>query len=195
VRLVDYKSALRPDLPDRYERQLQLYAFLWHDEFGEWPVEGAVVYPLVPFVHPVAVDPDTCRDVALDSALQVDRLSASEEASQLATPGDVCKVCEFRPWCRPFWESQSGVGVERAGIGLEGRVRQIRKQDTHWLVELDWRGDTVQLTAEHARFPHLLEATVGTLLRILDVRLHGQRHRPRAQTNDYTEIFLVQEGT
>lgn len=193
IRLIDYKSALRPDLPERYERQLQLYAYLWHDETGEWPVEAAVVYPLVPFVHPVRVDSETCREVALDAAMQIDRLHAASDTQQLGTPGDVCKVCEFRPWCRPFWDWQAEAGVERAGIGLEGKIAQIRRQDTHWFIELMWRDNPALLAAEGTRFPQLERASVGTTLRVLDVRLHGLRHRPRVQTTDYTEIFIVDQ--
>jgi len=192
TRLVDYKSALRPDLPERYERQLQLYAFLWHDQRGEWPVEAAVVYPLVPFVHPVSIDVNTCREVARDSALQIDRLHATQDFVDLATPGDVCKVCEFRPWCRPFWDWQANASVERAAIGIEGTISDIRRQDTHWVMKINWRDGGVLLSAEHARFPHLERAKPGTRLRVLDVRLHGLRHLPRAQTTDYTEIFLVE---
>lgn len=62
-RLIDYKSALRADLPERYERQLQLYALLWHETFGEWPAEAYIVYPFTGATHKVAVDPAICLQV------------------------------------------------------------------------------------------------------------------------------------
>src|SRR3990172_11053134 len=40
VWLYDYKSALREDFPGRYERQLQLYSYLWNQTHGEWPIEA-----------------------------------------------------------------------------------------------------------------------------------------------------------
>src|SRR5207245_5848574 len=107
ARIIDYKSALRFDLPERYERQVQLYALMWHDTRGEWAAEAQVVYPLVPFVHNVVIDEATCRKVALESAELVDALHVSPAMESLASPGDVCQVCEFRPWCKPFWGWQA----------------------------------------------------------------------------------------
>jgi hypothetical protein len=124
--------------------------------------------------------------------MQVDRLHAASDTQELGTPGDVCKACEFRPWCRPFWDWQAQAGVERAGMGLEGTISEIRRQDTHWVVELMWRDNAALLTAEGTRFPQLEHAHVGSTLRVLDVRLHGLRHRPRVQTTEYTEIFVVE---
>ena len=53
VILYAYKSALRDDLPERYERQLQLYAAMWHSTRGSWPIQAFVLYPLTGATHEV----------------------------------------------------------------------------------------------------------------------------------------------
>lgn len=198
TRLVDYKSAVRDDLPERYERQLQLYAYMWHEARGAWPVEATVVYPLTGATYPVAVDPETCQRVADDAGDIVQRVQTERGASDLATPSDVCAACEFRPWCRPFWRWQSGeaaytAALERAGVGFEGRVTAIEVVDQHWKVLIQWRDATVRLVAPLERFPHLQRAQVGSRLRVMDVRLHGLRRQPQATVSELSEIFIVQE--
>ncbi len=71
-RILDYKSALRDDLPARYERQVQLYALMWQETRGEWPVEGQVVYPMKGTQHFVSVEPPVCRQVAEESVAEIE---------------------------------------------------------------------------------------------------------------------------
>jgi hypothetical protein len=196
VRLVDYKSALRPDLPERYERQLQLYATMWHDTAGEWPAEGLVVYPLTAVQHRVSVEPAMCEQVATESAQLVGRVLSARATEALATPGDVCKVCEFRPWCRPFWDWQAreehpSVALQQAAVGFEGQVIERQQLDRHWRLRVAWRDATVTLLAEAERFPQLERAEVGTLIRALEWRLQGLRHQPQATATATSEIFLM----
>jgi CRISPR/Cas system-associated exonuclease Cas4 (RecB family) len=200
VRLVDYKSALRPDLPERYERQLQLYAAMWHDAADEWPVDGLVVYPLTATQHRVAVDPVVCEQVVQDAARGIARVLSARATEALATPGDVCKVCEFRPWCRAFWESQArdthpSSALQQAAMGFEGEVIERQQVDRHWRLRVAWREAIVTLLAEVERFPHLQQAAAGTRIRALDWRLHGLRHQPQATVTPLAEIFLVASST
>lgn len=195
TRLIDFKTALRDDLPERYERQLQLYALMWHDTRGEWPVEAEVVYPLAGSRYPVAIPSARCERVAQESAGVVGRLR-NAEARHLATPGNVCKVCEFRPWCAPFWQWQAAeqshaVALERATMGFEGAIRSIDVLNHHWKLQVQWRGCSVLLVAPLERLPQLHQATTGMQVRLLDMPLRGQRYQPRATVTDVSEVFLI----
>lgn len=86
TRLIDLKSALRSDLPERYERQLQLYAALWHDTRGEWPAEAVVIYPFTGARFPVSVDPAVCRRVVAEARELVRQFESPRAAEALATP-------------------------------------------------------------------------------------------------------------
>jgi PD-(D/E)XK nuclease superfamily protein len=196
TRLLDFKSALRDDLPERYERQLQLYAYLWWDTRGEWPIDAEVIYPFTATSHTVSVTPETCRKVEADARSLMESVRQSQRIEDLATPGDVCKVCQFRPWCRPFWNwqaSESGHqrALERAALGLEGRIERLELIGLHWKLVVRWRDVDVRIVAPMERFPQLKRANAGTHVRVLDCRLHGQRYQPHAIITEMTEIFLV----
>ncbi len=197
IRLVDYKSAVRADLPARYERQLQLYAWLWHDVHGAWPAEATVVYPFLGERRAVPVDPPTCERVVDEAAEVLAGLYLEPSFDRLATPGDVCKVCEFRPWCRPFWrwqgqERERATAWNRAELGLEGTIERVRRTAGWQQLWLRWRDVVVQLNAPLDRFPQLAHAGHGRRLRLLEARLTGSRQHPQATTTDYTEVFLMQ---
>jgi len=197
VRLIDYKSALRADLPERYERQLQLYALLWHETFGEWPAEALVVYPFTGATHKVAVNPGICLQVGYEARQIVQKLQEGLSAEHLASPGTVCTVCEFRPWCRPFWRWQAdhashSRALEDAVHGFEGTILVLELKDYHWKVTVRWREAEVRIVAPQERFPQLKNARIGMRLRALDMRLHGQRYRPQAIVSENSEIFLVE---
>lgn len=197
VRLIDYKSALRADLPERYERQLQLYALLWHETFGEWPTEALVVYPFTGATHKVAVDPAICQQVGSEARQVAQKLQEGLSAEGLASPGTVCRVCEFRPWCRPFWRWQAdhashSQALEDAAYGFEGTILGLELKEYHWKVTVGWRDAEVRIVAPQERFPQLKNARIGMRVRALDMRLHGQRYRPQATVSESSEIFLVE---
>lgn len=196
IRLIDYKSAMREDLPERYERQLQLYSFMWHDSFGEWPIDAQVYYPLRGTFFTVDISPSVCQNVASDSAALIDRLLGSDQLISLATPGDVCKVCEFRPWCKPFWNSQVKEkkhmrALEMAALGFEGTIDSIKLEKHYWRLTVTWRNAIIKLIAPQERFPHLAVAQSGQMIRVLDAPLRGQLYEPSAHVSEYTEIFLL----
>lgn len=197
TRLVDYKSSVRDDLPGRYQRQLQLYSLMWHDTRGEWPVEGEVVYPLTSSAHRISVDPNSSQAVADEYRALISWLRQEPSVDNLAIPGDTCKVCEFRPWCRPFWRWQAAernhaAALERAFLGFEGSISSIEVMDHYWKLMIYWRNIQVRVVAPVERFPQLKEASVDTRVRCLEMRLHGQRFQPQATVTEYSEIFLVQ---
>lgn len=196
--LLDYKSALRDDLPGRYERQVQLYASMWGDTRGEYPVAATVIYPLAGKSHPVSVTPEACEEVVSEYR---GLLSSVRErpAYHLATPGDTCKICEFRPWCKPFWHWQAReksipVALERAYLGFEGVVEQIDQVEHHWRLAVRWRDASVRIIAPVERFPQLKNVGTGSRLRILETPLRGLRHRPTANVTEYSEIFVLEQG-
>lgn len=197
IRLLDYKSALRDGLPTRYERQLQLYALLWYETFGEWPEEAWVTYPLIGAMHKIAIDPETCRLVGNEARTLIRRLQESSSAEELATPGESCTVCEFRLWCQPFWAWQAkhphlSTALQMATLGFEGKIRTIVLKDYYWVVTVEWREAEVRIAAPQERFPQLKYASPGMHIRVLDMRLQGQRYRPHAIVDEHSEIFLVE---
>jgi len=197
IRLLDYKSALRDDVPERYERQLQMYALLWYETFGEWPVEALVAYPFTGVAHKVAIDPATCQQVGQEARLIAKKLQQGLSAEQLATPGTVCTVCEFRPWCKPFWRWQTNhsthsQALENAVYGFEGTILTLEQKGDHWKVIVKWRDAEIRIVAPQERFPQLKGAVPGMHIRALDMRLQGQRYRPQAIVTENSEIFLVE---
>jgi CRISPR/Cas system-associated exonuclease Cas4 (RecB family) len=197
IRLLDYKSALRDDLPERYERQLQIYALLWYETFGAWPTEALVIYPFTGTAHKVAIDPAICQQVGQEARLIAEKQQEDVHAEQLASPGTVCTVCEFRPWCKPFWRWQAShaahsQALERAVHGFEGTIMALELKDHHWKVVVKWRETEIRIIAPQERFPHLEKACPGMRIRALDMRLYGQRYRPQAIVNENSEIFLIE---
>ena len=197
IRLLDYKTGLRDHLLAQYERQLQLYALLWYETFGEWPAEAAVVYPLTGTMHRVSVDPVLCQRVANEARLLIKQLQEDIPAEQLATPGEVCTACEFRPWCKPFWTWQAkhpnlSTALQYAVLGFEGEIITLELKDYYWKLLVKWRDAQVRIVAPQERFPQLKKAYPGMRIRALDMRLHGQRYHPQAIVTESSEIFLVE---
>ena len=197
LRLLDYKSALRDELPARYERQLQLYALLWYETFGEWPQEAWVTYPLTGAMYRVAIDPEICRAVGNEARVLIKLVQECASVEQLATPGETCALCEFRPWCQPFWAWQANhphlsIALQMAVLGFEGKIRTIELKEYYWVVTVEWREAEVRIVAPQERFPQLKKASPGMHIRVLDMRLQGQRYRPHAIVAEHSEIFLVE---
>jgi hypothetical protein len=200
ARLIDYKSALRDDLPERYERQLQLYAALWHDTWGAWPADAQVIYPLTGTTYTIDVEVRICEGIAAEAANLVRTLLAVRRPAALARPGDVCVVCEFRPWCHPFWraqaaESSHAAALVRATVGFEGVVEAIELRGDAWRLQVRWRGCTVRFVLPKERFEHLAQVRPGMQLRILDTPLRGLRQQPTATITPRTEVFIVEGDT
>jgi CRISPR/Cas system-associated exonuclease Cas4 (RecB family) len=196
IHLVDYKSAFRDDLPEHYTRQLQLYAFMWFETRGEWPIEAFVFYPMRGSFHNVSVEESICRQVAAESIGLIEKVTKKVRPTELASPGDVCKICEFRAWCHPFWALQRSEekqlrACDKANIGFEGRVQTIKLENHYWYLNIDWHNALVKLIAPQERFLHLVNVRPGQHLRILDTTLKGQLFQPTAHVTDQSEIFIV----
>jgi RecB family exonuclease len=195
--LVDYKSGTRAEVPERYERQLQLYAYMWHDTRDEWPVSARVVYPGKGSAYSVSVDPDDCTRVADESRSVIASLLASDVV--MALPGEICRICEYRPWCVPFWDwTSSGRAtdaLERGELGMEAVVLTAAFSPEVARVHADWHGTPISVDLPVDRFPHALSLAAGQRIRLLDVRVRGLRHRPSVFPTNLTELFLVDEAS
>jgi RecB family exonuclease len=194
--LYDFKSALRDDMPEQYERQLQLYAWLWHEKTGRWPQEAYVVYPITGTSHEVTIHKYICKKLVAEYRELINQVMEIGPGDYIANPGDSCRFCEFRPWCRSFWnwqseESKHMTALERAYWGFEGTIKEMLQIESHWKVILQWRNCRVNIIAPLERFPHLERAEKGIHIRALEMKLHGQMMAPRARVTERSELFLV----
>lgn len=197
LHLTDYKSAGRDELPDRYRRQLQLYAYLWHETRDEWPTSGRVVYSAVGKAHPVDVEPEACLAVA-DEARHLLEAIEDVNTDPVAQPGEVCGVCEYRPWCAPFWQFVGAGGLverlDRGGFGIEGTVTAVDDDAGDIRLSMDWAGTPLTFLLQGNRFAHARNLRRGDSVRLLDVRLRGLRSRPTLFVTAFTELFVVDGG-
>lgn len=196
IRIIDYKSAFRDDVPERYERQIQLYAQLWFDTTGTWPDEGMIFYPLIGSFHFVEISRDVCKRVFEESKEIVSVMEENKSKYQIAQPGDVCKVCEYRPWCKPFWNWIEGERVivnakANAIMGFEGLINNIVLNIHYWHLEIKWKSVIIRCVIPQERFPHLQQAVNGQKLRITDAQLVGSIGQPTIKIYDTSEIFLM----
>lgn len=194
--IYDFKSALRDDLPGRYQRQIQLYSLMWRDTRNEWPTAGYVVYPLTGKSYQVAIDPDLCQSITDESAELVDRMQKEPVFSRLALPGDTCTVCEYRPWCNPFWAWQADEkshlrAIERSSLGFSGLITRLDLNNHRWHINLSWRNATVRLSAPEERLPYLHKAQVGQTALVLDTKMQGAPYTPLAVFTEYSELFIL----
>lgn len=181
VVLIDYKAALREELPERYENQLRFYAWLWHEACNEWPAKGVIVYPLTGKTYEVALGPAECEALMREYRGLVDR-AGRYPAEELARPGEVCKVCEYRPWCEPFWalRRKSPPAGPEFELGAEGTVL------SEAAVQLA-NGAVIRLPPAVGR-----GLPPGERVRLLGFRLRGVGRERLAEPGAGAEIFIVE---
>lgn len=197
TRLIDFKSAYRPDLPAQYERQVQMYAFMWRDTFGSAPDEGAVYYPLSYRQHAVDVSDRALTALETESRELVSELERGGSGGYEATPGEACKFCAFKPWCGPFWvwaDARSPAErLDRMKLGVEGSVTSVLRAESTAQIVLDAsRSTTVSFVVSNGRFPHLLRVRAGDRLRVLDTDVGGLRASPNLRIRPQSEVFFVE---
>ncbi len=110
-------SEIKPE----FRQQLQLYAILYFETVGIWPIRLELV-PLVGDSAEVAFTPSECRallDEAEDAVRDIDttlakfseRPDAAEQ--QLARPSPkACKFCPYRPACSTYLSFDRKTGAE-----------------------------------------------------------------------------------
>lgn len=197
LQIADYKSATHVEgLPDRYQRQIQMYAAMWSDSRGEWPDSGHIRYPSIGISLDVPIRPSACTAVMVDSRNVVDWLASIENPADAATPGAACRYCEFRPWCEPFWKAQAlsakqTPSLEDARIGFEGQIEEVRETASASAIVLPWGPGRVQIAAQKNRFPVYGSLRVGDRIRGLDFNVQGVLQSPRALPTDFSELYIV----
>jgi len=196
MRLVDYKSALTPEVSEKYETQLLLYSYMWHDTFGEWPNEAYVVFPLLGISREIAVSAERCTAATDNARTLAEYVTRDCAPSALAQVGESCRICDFRPWCRPFWIAQSrdlrsDSVLQTAYWGFEAGIQGIQHTADKFVLELGWGERRPLLSCEDQRFAHLHLARPGWTVRALEWHLQGLRLAPRAAATSTSEIFLI----
>lgn len=205
VVLSDYKSGAilesehetHPgELKRAYSIQMKLYAALYKQKTGSWPVKLEVI-PLQG--EPLDVSLDATDAECLLSAAKAyirvanDRVSSVQtgtlEITQLAAAKpEHCRMCPFRPACRVYWLARrrnvDGIwpadvcGVLEASVRLRnGKIcLRIRETDSPTTSCMTIRGVTDSVD----RHPHLSNMPVGT-----HVAVYGLWRDYRS--SDYTE--------
>ena len=194
--IIDYKSALRPDVPGRYKRQIQMYAAMWADTRGDWPVMGSLRYPAIAQSFDVPIDRGSCLATMSEARHTMEQLQTTDDVSAAATPGDPCRVCEFRPWCQPFWMYQREVAARTAslgqvGLGFEGPITSLQRTDSLVSLSVRWLRAELRVVVKPERFPQLMSVEVGDVVRGLDFDVRGVLTAPRALATDYSELYAV----
>lgn len=105
--LVDYKSGIdreestgKPLIAD-YERQLQLYGYVLHDNFGMWP-ERAVVLPLDGEAIDVAVNPSACKSAADQAHTALATCNVPDYQAPPSPSPAACRFCQHLLACDAF---------------------------------------------------------------------------------------------
>ena len=106
-RLVDYKSGAAVDRETRairesYARQLQLYAVLVAENFGEVPVSAQLI-PLEGPTVDVDLDEKQCREVAQRALELLDSFNASVPFASAFPQPDNCHGCRYSTRCPELW--------------------------------------------------------------------------------------------
>jgi len=96
-----------------HRHQLELYAALYEDSTGEWPVR-IEIYPVGSKPIPLEVVPSRCQDRLIEARSLLVSTNAAIQASggnprvlqrRLAAPSSMsCRFCLYRPGCEPYWQ-------------------------------------------------------------------------------------------
>jgi hypothetical protein len=139
--LRDYKSGAVLDsrtggglgqIKQAYKMQLLLYAALYHNKYGMWPVRLEVV-PLQGTPVNVVFDPEEAEHLLREASAflrtanqrvaQVEK--GNSEAADLATPrANHCGFCLFRPACQVYWTARKQEPEEKWPADVQGFLRK-----------------------------------------------------------------------
>jgi RecB family exonuclease len=97
--IVDFKTGAleREDELAAYEAQCLLYAWLWHENFGVWPVEYRLFSPFRDLVLVRVIEPEPALALTADARSLVYELEACSGPHVPGQRGEHCRVCQFRP--------------------------------------------------------------------------------------------------
>lgn len=132
--VIDYKSGSIFDFDEHtqklvlkaaYERQLLIYRFLVHENFGWWPKRGLVL-PAAGESVEVSLEPGECKKaadsaVALLDAFNAKVLSGDAPESFASASPSACKWCSHKLICESFWSDLApSWASELHGACIEG---------------------------------------------------------------------------
>jgi len=196
--IIDFKTSTseQSEVSDRYRRQVRIYAYLWFERFGYWPIGGIISYPLLRKEVPLEIVPEDCLQLADDFRAALAEV-IDRDPIVLGRPGEACRHCDFRPWCQPFWKKREAVvnldeALLEARVGLEGTVAAVTDSLTHRQISLFWNHRRVELSVDRERWEHIGDLEVGMRLRILDCHLRGDMSHPTCELSSRSEIWLVE---
>lgn len=195
--LYDFKSSMLPDVPERYARQLQMYTEMWEATTGERPSRAVLVYPLQAKEFGIDISPPATRAALEASYEAVQPFKENRPPETLAKPGDVCKVCNFKPWCEPFWtwvtEGSLPVAQERSALGFQGEIKEVGRYKEFLMLKVAWHPrSTGILLIPWNLLPHAQQLQPGQVIRVTGVRMTGQVTAPRALWTTGAEIYTVE---
>lgn len=107
VWILDYKSGIERDetgagLVEPYARQLLLYAYLWHEQYGEWPSRTMLI-PLDGPEIEIPVDPSRSVELAETARGQLAAFNRALPSHLVATPSaSACRYCRHVLGCDEF---------------------------------------------------------------------------------------------
>lgn len=129
--VIDYKSGRviekqTMDVRSSYERQLQIYALLEHEDFGAWPAV-ARLFPLEGPPVEVSIESAECDalgDEAIELIEDFNRIAPGKQPANVSE--QTCPECSFASRCAPFWERFDADWAQTC-LGVRGRVQEISK--------------------------------------------------------------------
>ena len=116
--IVDYKTGAvmepggeKDEVKVAYEVQLSLYAAIYHEVRGEWPV-SLTLKTLDGKAYNVPLDKDRCSQLAEEAREKQDgireMIDKGSDQEHFASPSpDACCFCAYRPACRKYWRIRS----------------------------------------------------------------------------------------
>lgn len=172
-----------------YESQLMLYAALYAEQTGRWPIALELV-PLEGAHVRIDVDRSACLDL-LNSAIalrtRVNRTltsladSPDEAERRLASPSaSTCSHCPYRPACHAYWQARSSAPRENWPKDLSGAVLEIRTLGNSKMAmtlstteEGVGTARVVGISPDEERHPALERLKLGDQVIILNLRQSG----------------------
>lgn len=140
VHLIDYKTGSiydersegeRQAIKADYVNQLLIYAAMYHNERGVWPV-SAILEPLEGSLEEITIYPEEAIQAArkaLDFLSKYNKMIAdgaliSDFAAKTLEP---CRLCSFKAFCEPFWDMAFTPDEEMEWRHIQGSVKNIEK--------------------------------------------------------------------
>lgn len=133
IDIIDYKTGsildkYSSDKPkDEYVLQIKIYAALYHDMHGEWPMKLMLIG--INSEHfSIDVDSTECSNLLIQVKRTLDNINEQIEAGlqpeEFAQPSpEACLYCLYRPSCNKYWENRQE--SRNWPNDTKGRIKEI----------------------------------------------------------------------